>query len=113
MKKNVLTTLVFMAAMMGTPLAAKQTAFCPYDGELAQWTGSEKGACPNQVCEYEHFFFDNKTKRSVKHVFWHACDNLPLHPARLSSRVTPAHSAGRPTSSANSWGREVKRGNYR
>ena len=80
MKKNVLMTLVFMAAMMGTPLAAKQTAFCPYDGELAQWTGSEKGACPNQMCEYEHFFFDNKTKRSVKHVFWHECDKPALEP---------------------------------
>jgi hypothetical protein len=27
------------------------------------------------VCEYQHSFFDTKSKRSVKHVFWHACDN--------------------------------------
>ena len=74
MKKNVLMTLVLMA-MMGTPLAAKQTAFCPYDGGLAQWTGSQNGAYPNQVCEYRHFFFETKTKRSIEHVFWHACDN--------------------------------------
>jgi hypothetical protein len=75
MKKNVLMTLVLMAAMTGTPLAAKQTAFCPYDGELAQWTGLQKGVYPNQVCEYKHFFFDTKTKQSVEHVFWHACDS--------------------------------------
>jgi hypothetical protein len=71
MRKNVLMTLVLMAAMMGTAFAAEQTAFCPNDGELAQWTGSQKGAYPNQVCEYKHFFFDHKTKRVVKHVFWH------------------------------------------
>ena len=75
MKKNVLMTLVLMAAMMGTALAAKQTAFCPYDGELAQWTGSQKGAYSNQKCEYKRFFFDTKTKRSIKYVFWQACDN--------------------------------------
>jgi hypothetical protein len=75
MRNNVLMTLVFMAGMMGTALAAKQTAYCPYDGELAQWTGSQKGAHPNQVCEYKHSFFDTKTKRPVTHVFWHACDN--------------------------------------
>jgi len=68
-------TPVLMAVMVGTALAAKQTAFYPYDGELAQCTGSQKGANPNQVCEYKHFFFDTKTKRSVKHVFWQACDN--------------------------------------
>jgi len=68
-------TLVLMAAMMGTALAAKQIAFCPYDGELAQWTGSQKGAYPSQVCEYKHFFFDTQTKQPVKHVFWHACDS--------------------------------------
>ena len=73
MRKNILITLVLLAAMMGTALAAKQTAFCPYDGELAQWTGIQKGAYPNQVCEYKHFFFDTKTKQSFKHVFWHAC----------------------------------------
>jgi hypothetical protein len=44
MRKNILMALVLMAAMMGTALAAKQTAFCPYDGELAQWTGIQKGA---------------------------------------------------------------------
>ena len=54
MRENVLTTLVLMAALMGTALAAKQTAFCPYDGQIAQWTGSQKGAYPNQVCEYKH-----------------------------------------------------------
>jgi hypothetical protein len=74
MSKNALMTLVLMAAMMGRAHAAKQTAFCPYDGELAQWTGSQKGTYPNQVCEYKHSFFDHKTKRVVKHVFWHACD---------------------------------------
>ena len=36
--------------------------------------GRPKGRLPKQVCEYKHFFFDTKTKRSVKHVFWHACD---------------------------------------
>src|SRR5580700_2074344 len=75
MRKSVLMMLGLMAAMMGTALAAKQTAFCPYDGELAQWTGIQKGAFPNQVCEYKHFFFDTKTKQSVKHIFWHACDS--------------------------------------
>jgi hypothetical protein len=74
MRKNALMTLVLMAAMMSTAHAAIQTAFCPYDGELAQWTGSRKGAYPNQVCEYKHSFFDHKTKRVVKHAFWHACD---------------------------------------
>src|ERR1700676_4515583 len=75
MWKNILMTPVLIAAMMSTAHAAKQTAFCPYDGEIAQWTGSQKGAYPNQVCEYKHFFFDTKTKQSVKHVFWHACDS--------------------------------------
>jgi hypothetical protein len=75
MRKTVLIMLALMAAMIGTALAAKQTAFCPYDGQVAQWTGSQKGAYSDEVCEYEHFFFDTKTKRSVKHVFWHACDN--------------------------------------
>ena len=74
MSKIVLRTLVLTAVMMTTALAANQTAFCPYDGELAQWTGVQKGAFPKQVCEYKHFFFDTKTKQSVKHVFWHACD---------------------------------------
>ena len=74
MRKHVLMTLVLMA-IMSTALAANQTAFCPYDGELAQWTSAQKGAYPNQTCEYQHFFFDTKTKRSVKHVFWHACDS--------------------------------------
>ena len=73
MRKNVLLALVLMAASAAH--AAKQTAFCPYDGQVAQWTGLQKGAYPNQVCEYKHFFFDTKTKRSVKHVFWRACDN--------------------------------------
>ena len=68
-------TLVLMAAMMGTALAAKQIAFCPYDGELAQWTGSQKGTPFKRMCEYQHLFFDTKTKQSVKHVFWHACDS--------------------------------------
>jgi hypothetical protein len=75
MRKNIVITLVLLAAMMGTALAAKQTAFCPYDGQIAQWTGFQKGAYPNQVCEYQHSFFDTKSKRSVKHGFWHACDN--------------------------------------
>jgi hypothetical protein len=74
MKKKLFMTLILMAAMIGTALAAKQTAFCPYDGQLAQWTGRQKGTIPHQVCEYEHLFFDTKTKQSVKHVFWHACD---------------------------------------
>ena len=75
MRKNVLTTLVLMATMIGTAAAAKQTAFCPYDGQLAQWTGSQKGTYPNQQCEYKHSFFDPKTRRLVTHVFWQACDN--------------------------------------
>jgi hypothetical protein len=79
-KECVLIAVALMAATLGTASAAKQTAFCPYDGKLAQWTGSQKGAYPNQVCEYEHVFFDTRTKRVVKHVFWRACDNLPLRP---------------------------------
>ena len=75
MRQSVLMTLILLAAMMGTALAAKQTAFCPYDGQIAQWTGIQKGAYPNQMCEYQHSLIDTKTKRSVKHVFWHACDD--------------------------------------
>ena len=75
MRKNIHMTLVLIAAMMGTALAAKQTASCPYDGEVAQWTGVEKGTYPIHVCEYKHFFFDTKTKQSIKHVFWYACDH--------------------------------------
>jgi hypothetical protein len=82
MTKNILITIVLLAASMGTAFAARQTAFCPYDGELAQWTGVQKGASPSEVCEYKHIFFDTKTKRPVKHVFWHACDSLPLPPAK-------------------------------
>ena len=74
MRKNLLMTLVLVAAMVSTA-AAKQTAYCPYDGQLAQWTGTQKGTYPNEVCEYEHLFFDTKTKLSVKHVFWHPCDH--------------------------------------
>jgi len=55
MRKNVLMTLVLMAAMTGTALAAKQTAFCPYDGQIAQWTVSQKGASPNQVVSTNTF----------------------------------------------------------
>ena len=74
-RKNALLTLILTAAMVGTALAAKQAAFCPYDGELAQWTGRQKGTYPKQLCEYQHLFFDTKTKQSVKHVFWHLCDH--------------------------------------
>jgi hypothetical protein len=86
MRKKVLMTLVLTAAMVGPALAAKQTAFCPYDGEIAQWTGSQKGTYPHQMCEYQHFHFDTKTKLSVKHVFWQSCDPQPLRPTRLSAR---------------------------
>jgi hypothetical protein len=48
MRKDVLMTLVFMAVVMGTAFAAKQTALCPYDGQLAQWTGSQKGPILNR-----------------------------------------------------------------
>jgi hypothetical protein len=52
MRKNVLMSLVFMAGMMGTAIAAKRTAYCPYDGELAQWTGSQKGAYEKRCKRY-------------------------------------------------------------
>ena len=57
---------------LGTLALARTAAPCPYCGETAMYTGGKSQ--DNQLCEFEHKYYDHGKNEFITHRFYASCD---------------------------------------
>lgn len=73
--RKVLILVAALVLIAVTAPAANPTAICPFDNQLASWTGQTRH--DGKECQYAHIRFSYGSDgilTETKHVFWCDCD---------------------------------------